>query len=302
MPKKILDFSEINKSEETISTTWSSFRGNLADKKFCYNNIEAAKETTFLKVFDDIFSHCHMWLEKSLNDLLTAEKEIVRAARMIPDMPTPDYQRFIPDSNYIKSHNRFSPPGVEWLYLAVASSSARAGELSIAEKTALKECRATLGESFALCHFNLRPAHKTDKVIDLTIAKDYSYAQLNNDLEKRAEQIHQREVSKGIIIGKTMGIIPNSDARDLKPAFEKWSIFTYARLLAEQIFLPIYTEDREIMYAPFQCMANYFLQKGYKGIVYSSTVFPEGKNLVLFNKGAADPVGKIENLEITHDI
>ena len=33
----------------------------------------------------------------------------------------PDYERFIPKKEYIKKDNRFSPPGVEWLYLALGN-------------------------------------------------------------------------------------------------------------------------------------------------------------------------------------
>ena len=59
-----------------------------------------------------------------------------------------------------------------------------------------------------------------------------------------------------------------------------------------------YFPDKELMYSPFQCMAQYFLSLGYEGIVYSSTVFPEGKNVVLFDKEAAIPFGKIRTLTI----
>lgn len=62
--------------------------------------------------------------------------------------------------------------------------------------------------------------------------------------------------------------------------------------------LPITTEDKNLMYAPFQCIAQYFLSKGYGGIVYSSTVFPEGKNVVLFDKIAAHPYGAIRQIVI----
>lgn len=62
--------------------------------------------------------------------------------------------------------------------------------------------------------------------------------------------------------------------------------------------MPITTENKSIMYAPFQCMAQYFLSKGYCGIVYSSTVFPSGKNVVLFDKMAAYPCGMIRRFVI----
>ena len=35
----------------------------------------------------------------------------------------PEYERFIPKKEFIKNDNRFSPPGVEWLYLALGNES-----------------------------------------------------------------------------------------------------------------------------------------------------------------------------------
>ena len=79
----------------------------------------------------------------------------------------------------------------------------------------------------------------------------------------------------------------------VKDVLANWMAPLYAKLLAEQIFVPLTTEDKSIMYAPFHTIAWFFLQKGFHGIVYSSTVFPEGKNIVLFNKNYAKPVGDV---------
>ena len=54
----LFEFSDISKSEETIQRTWEDFRSALATGVFSYNELDAAKaNTTFLKVFDDLFSH-----------------------------------------------------------------------------------------------------------------------------------------------------------------------------------------------------------------------------------------------------
>ena len=61
----LFEFSDISKSEETIQRTWEDFRSALATGVFSYNELDAAKaNTTFLKVFDDLFSHCH-YIEKA---------------------------------------------------------------------------------------------------------------------------------------------------------------------------------------------------------------------------------------------
>ena len=89
---------------------------------------------------------------------------------------------------------------------------------------------------------------------------------------------------------------------DIKQQIIKWSIYTYARLLSEQIFLPITTEDKELMYAPFHCLAQYFLSFGYVGIMYSSTVFPDSKNIVLFDKYTAELYGHIESFIVPENL
>ena len=94
------------------------------------------------------------------------------------------------------------------------------------------------------------------------------------------------------------GYAKKPDVSDIKEKFTRWAAYTYARLLSKQIFVPVETEDKELMYSPFQCMAQYFLSLGYAGIVYSSTVFPEGKNVVLFDKDAASPIGKIKKINV----
>ena len=82
-----------------------------------------------------------------------------------------------------------------------------------------------------------------------------------------------------------------------------WSLSTYLKLLSEQIFffffLPLEdTDDKELLYAPFQCVAQYFLSKGYAGIKYKSTVCTGPKDIVLFDKTMATPVGTIKDFTI----
>jgi hypothetical protein len=300
--KQIFNFSENEKNEKIIRETWDSFRYDLANKFFRYDDIDAALDTVFLKVFNDIFSHGYKWLEKELWEVLNSSTDIVRAAHIKDGAPTPNYDRFIPNAKFITSHNRFSPPGVEWLYLAIGTNSKHGTELSIAEKCALKECRASIGDHYALCCFRLNDDYKKKNIVDLTIVMDSNYREINNALEQHGVQTYKREVLRGIASGLTTEIVKKPDAKDLIHVIYKWAVYTYACLLTEQIFLPLTTEDREIMYSPFQCMAQYFLSKGYAGIVYSSTVFPAGKNLVLFDKQAAEPYNPIKEITISDNL
>ena len=59
--------------------------------------------------------------------------------------------------------------------------------------------------------------------------------------------------------------------------------------------MPIETEDKKLEYAPFQTLAMYFIREGFDGIVYSSTVCPTSKNLVLFDKKYAIPFDLVKD-------
>lgn len=198
---------------------------------------------------------------------------------------------FIDWKDNITKHNRFSPPGVEWLYLAI-------GDPCVAETCALKECRAEAGELFGLCQFKLNEDYSEKTLVDLTIAEDVLYEDLNRQLENSADEIRNREVKKAVDSIMRKGYAKTPDVSDIKEKFTRWAAYTYARLLSKQIFVPVETEDKELMYSPFQCMAQYFLSLGYAGIIYSSTVFSEGKNVVLFDKDAATPMGKIKKINV----
>jgi len=297
---KIFDFVDRQKCERIIQKTWEDFRLQLAHKDFLYNDIDKACESTFLHVFDDLFQHGNRFFEKKASDVLTMNTGIVRAARIPPDAKEPDYDRFVPKAEFITKDNRFSPPGVEWLYLAF-SQAPPTSDLCIEEICALKECRAKAGERFALCAFEPDSKFQSTTLIDLTIAKESQYEEINDELNQCGREVVRREIAKGYINALVKNVIPTPHIDEIVPALEKWAIFTYAKLLADQIFLPITTEDRALTYAPFQCMAQYFLSKGYSGIVYSSTVFPEGKNVVLFDKEAAHPFGIIKSVTIPVD-
>lgn len=284
----IFVFSDISKSEEAIQRTWDEFRSALAAGVFSYSELDTAKaKTTFLKVFDDLFSNCHQFFDASIESILSPSRTLVRAGRLRPEDPEPTYSRFIPNKDFITKHNRFSPPGVEWLYLAV-------GDLDNAQTCALKECRALEGEKYGLCQFTLNKDYSGRILVDLTIANDALYKDLNDQLEKDAVEIRNREAERAVISILRKGYAIAPDISDSIVKFKRWFAYTYARLLSKQIFAPVETEDKELIYSPFQCMAQYFLSLGYEGIVYSSTVFPKGKNVVLFDKDAACPIGEIK--------
>lgn len=278
-------FEDIKKSEVIIENTWKEFRMALANKTFKYNDVDSALTTTFLKVFDDLFVNCSTRLESSL-DYFHTNGYLVRGTKL-KNAEIASYERFLPKSEFINNDNRFSPVGVEWLYLAWAPDK------TLADECAIKECRASAGDRFGICSFEVNSAKDSEKIVDLTFADEMTYEEINDSLEKCGKNSFLHCYEQSIKAGQ---IVPlnEHEMEKIKIEISSWFLHTYLKLLSEQIFKPLSdTEDKSLMYAPFQCMAQYFLSKGYVGIKYKSTVCSGAKDIVLFDKTMATPVGVI---------
>lgn len=287
--EKIFDFSGIENSENTIKKTWSEFRECLAKGLFSYDEIDKAKHQTFLRVYDDLFNK-HSGIDHKTIAIKDLKCTLIGRGTILKNNEVPNYERFIPKEEYIKEDNRFSPPGVEWLYLAI-------GNDNDIHECAQAECRVKTGNRFGFCHFQFDDKYDDYKLVDLTIADGISYAELNASLEEYG----QAQVKKGVEIAKVLGFIPkmSTDKKEFAELFTRWGVYTYTKLLSEQIFIPLdVTDNKAIAYAPFQTIAQYYISLGYSGIVYGSTVCPVGKNVVLFDKKMACPIGAIEDYRI----
>lgn len=281
---KIFDFGDIGNSKNAISETWDEFRTLLKNKEFSYNNTEKAKETTFLRVFNDLFNTNH-----GINHIIKNVGDIhfsMGRGSILSETEEAVYDRFLPKAEFIKSPNRFSPKGVEWLYLAL-EDTVKATDI------AKNETRVSSGNRFGFCYFEFAENATNEKIVDLTIAEDYSYENINDALEAYGQEVLKKEIEKALLSGKRppKGNIANKE--EFKKVFLQWSIKTYCKLLSEEIFVPIDTDDKDWIYAPFQTLAQYFLSMGFCGIIFKSTVCKGGKNLVLFDKNLAYPTGTI---------
>ena len=284
------DFGNIKNNERTIRKTWDEFRDALAMGNFSYDDIEKAKKCTFLKVYNDLF-YDNFGIKHSTLKLNALDGTLVGRGCILKKDEMPEYERFIPKKEFIKNDNRFSPPGVEWLYLAL-------GNESDIHQCAQAECRAHVGDEFGFCHFSFNDSSFELKLVDLTIADDISYEELNSHLEDYG----QTQVKKGIKVAKTFGYISkhNVNVTEFKRLFTEWAVYTYSKLLSEQIFEAIDdSADKGIMYALFQTMTQYYISLGYSGIIYGSTVSEVGRNIVLFDKKIAEPCGTIERYKIS---
>lgn len=278
----------IARSKDTMQLIWADFRNALSQEQFDYNDIESALKATFLKQFDDWFHNIgKQEMTFSFYDIF---KNMMagRGTIIMPDEPaeTPKYNRFLPIAEHIKADNRFSPAGVEWLYLAIGETETQI------QQCAEKECRVKSGQRFGFCNFELEKDYADLKVVDLTIAENMSYDNIND----RLRTVYQKEFDRAMKYAQKHGpfLYKHCYRHDgLKQDIAKWMLLMYAKMMSENLFVPIEGKDKKKEYAPFHTLAMYFMKEGFDGIVYSSTVYPKAKNIVLFNKKYANPVGNV---------
>lgn len=109
---QIFDFSGIEKSEKSIKKTWQEFRDALSKGDFSFDDIASAKKNTFLRVYDDLFNK-NAGIEYNTVLISEIEKYCVGRGTILGEDENPDFERFIPKTEFIKEDNRFSPSGVE---------------------------------------------------------------------------------------------------------------------------------------------------------------------------------------------
>lgn len=275
-------------SEETMKRTWADFSDALVRKDFEYTDTDSALAVTFLKQFDKWFQGIgKKEMETTLSDFL-CDKYLGRGTIIKPSEPreVPPYDRFMPIAKFITEDNRFSPAGVEWLYLAAGTTQ------EVIQKCAEKECRVKCDERFAFCNFQVNADYYNIKVVNLTIADEFSYEKINDILRT----LELREYENGLKYAKKHGYWEyklHYKNDQVEQEITKWLLYTYAKMMSKNIFVPIKTEDKKLEYAPFQTLAMYFIREGFDGIIYSSTVCKNAKNIVLFDKKYAVPFGNV---------
>lgn len=290
--QQIFEFGDTKEQERIMYKTWTEFRNALAMRKFSYRDVDDALNETFLRVFNDMFevNDQKKRFSKSIKELREMGVYLVRGARLKDDKPV-NYDRFMPKGEFINEDNRFSPKGVEWLYLALSDN------IDTAEKCTVKECRAESGSHFGICQFEFDSRYDALNLVDLTIANEKGYEDINGGLEIFGQLSMQQAVDMSFRIGRPVKL----DEGKIKEVIKAWATNLYAKIMASCIFEPVATMDKELMYAPFQCLAYYFLKCGFSGIIYESTVFPEAKDIVLFDKKYAKPFGDIKYQVVSLD-
>ena len=278
---QVFQFAPPEAAEEVTKRTWEEFKDNLKT----ITTLDEAKQLLFLRVFDDVFEKngAKKFYTKKLGDL--QHLNFFRAANLYDQRNAP-FQRYIPDGHYISDDNRFSPPGVEWLYLGIGRSSKKAKTVCI------KECRGKQGDYFGLCKFKIEPTAFDILIVDLTVGLSMSYEQINQEMDDVAKKEIEKDVS---LFFSTWNPKYLTDYKSIVPGMVlKWFTYTDTKMISEQLFVRVESAEKGKEYLPFQWMARYFESLGFGGIIYKSTVYSGAKNIVLFDKTNVTPVKKWE--------
>ncbi|MCX0385049.1 hypothetical protein LI053_06210 [Clostridium perfringens] len=294
-----IDIENRNNAIGKFKEAWEEFRQELGQNIFNYKELEKAKEYTFLKVLDDVLQY------KENNDDLQESfinlhlyYSFCRATKKSDNESRVDinFDRFLPKEKFIKEDNRFSPKGIEYLYLACKLRFGKERNYKYIEDVALKEVRAEKGNIYGICKFNIPEsvASIDKKVINLTIADNKTFEKIESELWEK--DVNYLSSNCNNFISKRRKVDKCKVLNYYHKVSRRFCLDVYFKILSSELFKPVENaKSKEFEYAPFHCMAYYFKQLGFEGIIYKSTVCNNGygKDIVLFNKNLAKPFGDI---------
>lgn len=280
-----MEYKSRRDCERILKETWKDLENALKNGDVLYNDIESLLEYTFLKQFDNMFGYMYEDNTVQIKNI----KQIYRGVNCW----TNDFGRFIPNEQY-SGLNRFNPPGEVYIYLGVSTDETT--NVSDIEKGCIREMRLEEGHKVSFCQFIPYNSTVSEKrVVDLTIGDDLSY----NDLLKQVGEC---------LFWKQLSDEFNEEHEKMCMEYKVGYTYSlskvlmkiYNKMISEQIFLPVDGLDREDEYRPFHAFASYFMEKGYAGILYKSTVSPGNKNLVLFNVEDVKTTGTINKTNVSY--
>lgn len=255
---------------------------------------------SFKEIFEDIFTKC---LDGNRDKFFhkLSEKDVL--CRVVNDKYPINKERFIPWDNS-SAYNRWNPPGKSWLYLSFTENDKKySTELNVSEYICLEEYRAEKGEKYFFCNF--KPV--TEGVIFDLSYNDVSLRRIKNILTEYEDSLSAQMIEE--IMAEPNALKTYKNKRKLKKRVKKLQLKyqvdkgimeesiakQYLKMICSCIYKKVDETDnakKEIAYKSFWALASYLEEQGVTGIIYPCTRTNKvvGKNLVLFNKYAAEPI------------
>lgn len=269
----MMDMSGREDCIKVLREIWEDFRQQTVAGEYNSEQLARAKEHNFFKALDDVLHY-----KDNISSLkisfrtLRSSYIFCRATKLEPNEVSNNISltRFLPMSKYIEDHNRFSPKGVEYLYLGCKFIISGKKYEDI-EKLCLKEIGSKIGDRIGICKFEIPESlfgksvySDHYKVIDLSLFDSYSFDEIENEVKTSYS----------------------------KDSLNKALFKLYMKLLSSEMFKKVENVRKEVEYAPFHCLSYYFKSLGFQGIIYKSRVHRDitVKNIVLFDKNYAKPL------------
>lgn len=245
---------------EFIRDEWHKNKVRMKDDNYEFDTLEEAAEHYsllghVLREFSmDLFQKCR-YFELRKGMCLT---RVVNEA-------TCNVERIIPKKEYCNA-NRMNPKGKFYGYYVIDYNNQ---ERENRIKTGIKEIRAEHAKEVSSCEFTLNTNLKLAKLapdIGIKLTLDDDTLQEDCYKIKRYYNIH------GGVKGKR----------------EIGEIYTFniliQTMIAGDFFCPVEgtEEEKNFHYAPFRLIAEYLDRNGYDGILYQSSVDPNGYCVVIF--------------------
>lgn len=263
-----IDMSDYYSSLELINNQWKETQQKFRDEKFEYSSFEDLKTEPLYNWMFQVF-------DKAVHLLLidvTVVKKLYRAAKEV----NCDYDRFIPKQEFA-SNNRMNGKDKLYYYFGVSYKESKKEAIT----TCMHEIRV-LDDTVAVCEFKLNGNGRELKIVDFTI--DPKVPKTEADAKKYIKYHANR-------YGKEDGIAM---------AMAKMAISIFGSSTAFEPIDKDNISDEEMYYKyiPFWTITEYLQNQGYDGLLFNSTVYNNGKNLVLFDSNNAYYVeGSIEYVD-----
>lgn len=248
-----IDDCGYNECITSINKQWQTLSSKLIKDKIDVNNLEYLFSQPEFKWFFKMFNESGCELQSiKLSDVKSLYRFICEK-----DASKINESRFIPQFKYA-GLNRMNDKNKLYEYLVTDYNSPSISDII---KTGVREIRANNGKNVYYSLFRLNPQYNDSKIINLRFPYSDTKELYRNLSEANP---NDKDYFRFLLMQLIMELFEKSD-----------------------MFSPVdKTKKDDILYKqyrPFHFISNYFETMGYSGILYASTVYPKGTNLVLFN-------------------
>ena len=300
-----------------IGADWENVRKKLCSSEIEYNDIPRLKKENFFIWFDDMLTTSEykaVTKLSNINLLLRSRRGKVHQKSRFKSLKQgdDDWEKY---KDCLKT-NRYNEPQRGFMYFGI-STDEFIRTFDDVKETCLREIRAfddSNLEYVSTLQFKISDKYKDKKVFDFSKINEYKDCdEIIKELEEYLDEFYY-DIEKIIIEvlranNIQLLLATNNSYIDMimqksglsliqKNIIENYLVMMILKLVNDSTFKKIDKSkftDEEIdnEYAPFHAFANYIENKGYAGIIYNSTVYEGGLNLVLFNRDYVEIEGEI---------